>query len=175
MDRALLVQLEFDFRATTPVPGLLALCFFTLDLGENVERGVHLLRRVFVGVGAQLIVVCGLVLPLAQRLHGEQLHECVDFHFGVLALQGLAIQEEAVLGLGARRDFLGRPHSLWIFFTVVLLAVFFVATLFAVFVFVAVVLIFIVVLFFLGLGVEAFDNRCEGGASALDRTLLDLF
>jgi len=61
-----------------------------------VEGGVELLAFVLVCVHAELVMVGGGVLPLAEGLHTEELHESADFNFRELFTQLFATEEVSI-------------------------------------------------------------------------------
>lgn len=70
--------------------------FPAFDLGQHVEGRVELLAFVFVGVDAELVVVGGGVLPLAEGLHTEELHEGANFNLRELFTELFAAEEVSV-------------------------------------------------------------------------------
>ena len=61
-----------------------------------MEIEIGFLALVLVLMQAELVVMRGLVLPLASWLDAEQLHEVLDFDVAVAAAQGLTRAEEPI-------------------------------------------------------------------------------
>jgi hypothetical protein len=175
----LLAEVELDLGASAPLFGLAAFGLLALELGQVVEVGVQLLRVVLVVVHAQLVVVSGLVLPLAVGLDREQLHEGANFDLVVVLHQLALIQEEAIVVVllrGLDRAPLGIVGDLFRS-VIAVVSVFVIAlTLFSV-ISVVVVAFSTVRSIVLGLniGSGSFKNALERGRGSIDGTVLHLF
>ena len=96
MSGASAADFEFDLGALSELFDCDFLGVSALDFGQEMEVGVELLGVVLVGVGAELVVVDGGVLPLLVGLYVQELHEGVKLNFIEFVSQILTTLEVSV-------------------------------------------------------------------------------